>query len=268
VYRFVLTPRWLGYALLTVVLATVMVLLGFWQLDRYHQRSAVNARIDAASRTPPVQLATVLPAPTGRAGSTGPAPSSGATWTRVSVAGRYDPSHEILVRARTVDDRVGFEVVTPLVLGDGTAMLVDRGWVAPARGAATLKPVVPAAPTGDVTVVGWLRAPESGADQPQKIEGQLEVRRIAPTAMASTMPYPVWGGYVTLDEQVPPADQRLVPIPPDHQNALQNGGYVIQWWLFAAIAVGGFGYLVRREAHDAMSAAQGTDRIDGVRLRG
>ena len=56
----------------------------------------------------------------------------------MTVTGRYDPQHEILARARTVNGRVGFEIVTPLVLADGTAVLVDRGWVPPAgAGAAT-----------------------------------------------------------------------------------------------------------------------------------
>jgi cytochrome oxidase assembly protein ShyY1 len=268
VYRFLLSRRWLGFALLTVVLAAVMVALGFWQLDRYHQRSAVNARIDAGARGTPVQLAAVLPPPGGTAGSVGPAPSATATWTRVTLSGRYDRSHEVLVRGRTVDGRVGYEVLTPLVLGDGTAVLVDRGWVAPAQGGAVPRPDVPPAPPGDVTVVGWLRAPESRAGAPQRVEGQLEVRRIAPAALAHALPYPLWGGYVALDAQTPPADPRLVPVPPEHENALQNGGYVIQWWLFAALAIGGFAYLARREARDASSAAQGADRVDGVRLAG
>ena len=47
----------------------------------------------------------------------------------VTVTGRYDPAHEILARVRTLHDNVGFEVITPLVLADGTAVLVDRGWI-------------------------------------------------------------------------------------------------------------------------------------------
>ena len=38
-------------------------------------------------------------------------------------------------------------------------------------------------------------------------------------------------------------------MPPEKENALQNAGYVLQWWLFAALTVYGFGYLARREAH-------------------
>ena len=48
-YRFLLTPRWLGAAVLSVVAAVIMVMLGNWQLHRYQERSAINHRIDAAA---------------------------------------------------------------------------------------------------------------------------------------------------------------------------------------------------------------------------
>ena len=34
--------------------ATVMVLLGLWQLDRYHQRTDINNRIDAGAVATPL----------------------------------------------------------------------------------------------------------------------------------------------------------------------------------------------------------------------
>jgi len=37
-------------------------------------------------------------------------------------------------------------------------------------------------------------------------------------------------------------------VTPEKENALQNGGYVIQWWLFAAGALYGFYYVARKEA--------------------
>ena len=48
-YRFLFTPAWLGRLAVALVLATVMGLLGGWQLSRYEERSAINARIDAAT---------------------------------------------------------------------------------------------------------------------------------------------------------------------------------------------------------------------------
>jgi cytochrome oxidase assembly protein ShyY1 len=243
VYRFLATPRWLGLAVLALLLAAVMVSLGDWQLHRYQARAAINARIDAGSSGPAGPITGVLAAPGGTARRVGPAPSAAAEWTRVRLTGRYDFSHETLARGRTVEGSVGFEVLTPLVLADGSAVIVDRGWLAPPPGGALVKPDVPATPAGEVTVVGPIRRPESGADKP--VGGT--VRRISP--MTLSLPYPVYGGYVMLDEQTPKADERFTPVPPDHQNAWQNAGYVVQWWAFALLTIVGYGYLARREAH-------------------
>ncbi|GAA2579227.1 SURF1 family protein [Dactylosporangium fulvum] len=249
VYRFLATPRWLGYAALTAAAAAVMVLLGFWQLDRYHQRASINERISAGATATPASLTDIVGKPTQGPGSVGPAPPGDIEWTRVRVTGHYDPTREILVRGRTVDGRVGFEVITPLVLSDGTAVLVDRGWVPPAPGGALAAPNVPPAPTGDTTVVGRLRPPESRGGAPQEVNGRSEIRRITPAAIAPALPYPIFDAYVTADE--PPAG--LTAVRPAKENALQNAGYVLQWWLFAALTVFGFAYLARREARGPAS---------------
>ncbi len=148
VYRFLLAPRWAALCLVMTLAAAGMVALGLWQLDRYHYRSAINARIEAASVAAPSPLTSVLSAPTGPAGTVGTLPPTSAGWLRVVVTGRYDQAHEILARGRTVNGRVGFEVITPLVLADGSSVLVDRGWVPPAEGGAGAAPSVPATPAG------------------------------------------------------------------------------------------------------------------------
>jgi cytochrome oxidase assembly protein ShyY1 len=246
-YAFLLSPRWLGLGALALALAVVMVGLGQWQLDRYHQRSEINARIDAAATARPTPVEQVLPpaAPRG-----GPPPSAAAGWTRVTVTGEYDAARELLVRNRTVQSRVGFEVLTPLRLPDGSAILVDRGWVPPAPSGLSARPDVPAVPGGQVIAVGLIHLSESHAGRVDRVRGQPEVRRIGIPSIARELPYPVYGAYLLLDEQTPAADPRLVPVPAERQNAVQNLGYVIQWWLFAAITLVGFGMLARREGRD------------------
>jgi cytochrome oxidase assembly protein ShyY1 len=232
----------------TLVAATVMVLLGDWQLSRYRERSATNARIDAAAKIAPAPLADVLPAPGTAPGTAGPTPDSAAVWTRATVTGRYDSTNTALVRNRTVNGQVGFEVVTPLVLDDGSAVLVDRGWVPPAAGGATAQPTVPPTPEGPVTVVGRVRLSESNAGRVTRREGRIETRRIAVPQLSRELPYPTYGGYLLLDRQDPPADPTFVAVPIQHENDWQNGGYVVQWWIFAGMALVGFGWLARREA--------------------
>lgn len=261
-YRFLLTPRWLGILAITLAAAAVMVLLGNWQFSRYQERAATNERIDASAARAPVPLREVLPAPSGPAGTVGPAPPAEAAWTRVTVTGRYDGNNVIMIRSRTVQSRVGFEVLTPLVLADGSAVLVDRGWLPPAAGGALARPEVPPVPPGEVTVVGRLRLSESKPDQVSRRDGRIETRRIAVPALASELPYPVHHGYLLLDEQTPPADPAFATIPVRHENDWQNAGYVVQWWLFALLTLVAFGWAARREARGDTGPRPDRDRRD------
>ncbi len=118
---------------------------------------------------------------------------------------------------------------------------------------------MPAAPSGEVTVVGRVHAPESRATTPEPFAGRLAVRRIGPEQLAGSIPYPLYGAYLTLEQQTPPADPTFEPIPPDHENAALNAGYVVQWWAFALLTLGGFGYLAYREAHPPSTEDRSVD---------
>jgi cytochrome oxidase assembly protein ShyY1 len=249
VYRFLLTSRWLCAAAVTVVASVVMVMLGNWQLDRYRERTSINERVDAANAAAPVPLTGKLTAPTA-AGTPGPSPGEPVAWTKVTVSGRYDPTNEIQARGRTVGSSVGFEILTPLILDDGTAVLIDRGWVPAPPGGALESPKVPAAPTGRVTIVGQVHLSESRPAPVERRDGRLDTRRVNLPRLATHLPFPVYGAYVLLTEQTPAADPAFVPIPIPHEDAWQNGGYAVQWWLFAGMAYILFGWQARKEAQE------------------
>jgi cytochrome oxidase assembly protein ShyY1 len=254
VYRFLLTPRWLGGAALALAAAVVMVFLGNWQLHRYHERSAINHRIDAADSIAAVPLATVMTAPT-TAGTAGPAPGDDLSWTKITMTGHYDPAHEIQARARTVNGDVGFEIVTPLLLTDGTAVLIDRGWVPPGgNGTALAAPTVPPAPGGQVTVIGQIHLTESRPTPIEHRDGRLDTRRISVPKLAKELPYPVYGAYVLLTKQDPANDKAFQPIPIDHEDSWQNAGYTVQWWMFSLMALFAYGWQARKEAETRAEA--------------
>jgi cytochrome oxidase assembly protein ShyY1 len=248
VYRLLLTPRWLGWLALALAAAMVMTLLGFWQLHRYEERSEINNRIDAADVADPAPLSRLLSAPAPDQ-QVGPAAPGDAGWAMVDATGHFDEAHEVLVRGRTVEGRVGFEVVTPLVLPDGTAVLVNRGWVPPSADGAAARPEVPAAPPGEVTVVGRVRFSESGPRPVEEHAGALQTRRINLDALAPHVPYPLYGAYLQLES---PAQDGLTPIPVRRENAWLNGGYAVQWWIFAGMVLAGYVWFVRREARGAL----------------
>jgi cytochrome oxidase assembly protein ShyY1 len=256
VYAIPLGRRWAGYAAAAACVVAVMVLPGNWQWARYQQRSASNSRVEAGATASPAPVAAVLPR------GDGIVPLDAAS-TRVTAGGRYDPERELLARHRTVNGRVGFEVITPLRLDDGSAVLVDRGWIEAIPGDASARPNIPPAPTGRVTVVGRVRLSESRPRGIERRDGRLEVRRISVPQLADQLPYPLLNGYVLLTEQTPAAGGNLTVIPVRTENAWQSGAYAFQWWVFATLVPVGLWWAARREiqgrrAGSAVHAPAGT----------
>ncbi|MFC0864379.1 SURF1 family protein [Sphaerimonospora cavernae] len=250
-YRFLVTPRWLGFHLLVLALIPAFFFLGKWQYGRFEARSAASTQITANLKEPVVSLESV-----DTVGGTVP---KAMRYRSVTVTGRYDPAHEVVVRRRTQNSRVGFYVVTPLVTSQG-AVLVNRGWV-PAGATADAHPRVPAPPGGDVTVTGRLRPAESEDDTGIRNRGGLppgQVLLIDTGVIGKSLPYQLFGGFVELTEQEPQADPAPDPVPrPD----VGGGGglnlaYAVQWWIFIGVGVGGWAMLIRREARDLRKAGQ------------
>ncbi|MEN3533778.1 SURF1 family protein [Microbispora sp. ZYX-F-249] len=244
-YRFLLTRRWVGLHLLVLALIPAFFFLGKWQWGRFEERSATSALITANLGAAPVPIDRL-----GRPGATVPERDR---YRIVTATGRYDPAHELVVRRRTLNTRVGFYVITPLVTPQG-AVLVNRGWV-PAGATADAPPRVPAPPTGEVTVTGRLRPAETRENTGIRNRSGLpagQILLIDTPALAKGLPYGVFGGFVELTAQTPmPAEApELLPPPDVGGGGGLNLAYAVQWWLFIGIAVGGWVLLVRREARD------------------
>ncbi|MET9698021.1 SURF1 family protein [Streptomyces sp. NPDC006529] len=249
-YRFVLTRQWLGLHLLALVLIPSMIQLGFWQFHRHEHRVAQNELIAANLAAEPAPM-TALTSP-------GHVVPRADFWRAVTATGTYDPAHEVVVRMRTSNDgKVGFQVVTPLVLGDGRVVLVNRGWV-PGGGDPRAYPAVPAAPAGQVTVTGRLKADEvegDGGITDRKGLPDRQVMLVNSAQQARYLGKPVLGGYLELTGPVPPGGSPQPVGEPDHDSIGPHMAYAVQWWLFTAAVPVGWVILVRREKRDREEAA-------------
>ncbi|QVQ54935.1 SURF1 family protein [Spiractinospora alimapuensis] len=247
---------------LAALLVPVFVVLGFWQWDRFEQRLAATQLQEeniAAEEVAFDELTEVDGdlAPDDR-------------WHSTTLTGEFDPDHEVLVRNRTSDDGPGFFVVTPLLTGDGTAALVNRGWV-PRAEAADARPEVPPPPTGNVTVTGRAETSETTEstgiqDRDGLPEGQVMLIDV-PT-LAEEMPYPVLGGHIEMLSLEPAVDETPLPVTVDGYNWGLNLAYAVQWWLFAALVVGALVVLVRREVREAREGTNDAPGRDGREASG
>ncbi|WP_084955502.1 SURF1 family protein [Thermoactinospora rubra] len=250
-YRFLLTPRWVALHVVVLLVIPAFVLLGRWQFGRFEEKSASSDLVTANLSADPVPLDFARPV------------TDRDRYRAVTVSGSYDAAHELLVRRRPQNGQTGFYVLTPLVVGDGRAVLVNRGWVK-AGATADTPPEVPPAPTGPVQVTGRLRLSETEEstgirDRQGLPQGQILL--IDVPSLQKRLPYRLFGGYVELTAQQPPSSPAPEPVPPPDVSS--GGGlnfaYGVQWWLFIAVAIGGWLMLIRREVADRRAAAASQD---------
>jgi cytochrome oxidase assembly protein ShyY1 len=232
VVRFLLSRRWVLFALAVVVLTWAASELGQWQFHRLDGRKQDNRIVRTNLAKPPTPVDDVL--------STDRAPSEQDEWRRVTIHGSWDDAHTIVLKYQTRDQGAGVDVVTPLVTDTGAAVLVDRGWLATDNTGGS-RPDLPAATEGDVTVTGWVRRDATG--NATKVS-DLSTRAISSRRIAQVLPYPVYRGFVDLAEESPEPATELRPteLPDDTSNG-PHFFYGLQWWFFGALAVFGFCYL-------------------------
>lgn len=244
VFRFLLSTRWIGFALFVVVLAGVCVRLGLWQFHRLDDRLAENKVISAHFKAAPVELPRDWKV------------DDANEWTRVTATGTYDVEHQVTVKFSTRDGVPGVDVVTPLVLSDGSAVLVDRGWMETKN--TVDNPDVPAPASGPVTVMGWLRQNNGAAGHAVRpVDGQ--VRAISSVGMAKAVPYDLVNGYLNLRTQDPKASDALALEPKPELGQGPHFFYGLQWVFFALLATVGYFWFARAEAKERRNPT----RIDG-----
>jgi cytochrome oxidase assembly protein ShyY1 len=249
VLRTALKPRWLAVLAVVLAAAAVMARLGEWQLDRARSKGEREQLAEAAAH-PPVPVEQVLPA--------GTAFPVSAVGRRVTVHGRWDPAHQVLVPGRKLGDATGLWVLTPLRLAGGSAVAVVRGWV-PDDGTAASSPS--ALPTGDVDLAGVLRPSEPVDDlQPGAVAdappGQVPL--VAAALLVQVWPYPLADGYVVQTSAAPASAAGLRAVPPDPPAGLafQNLSYALQWWLFSAFGLFFWWRLVRDDHRGTLHAPE------------
>lgn len=251
-WSFTTRPWWILSHLFVLGMVVLMVNLGFWQLRRLDERRAANARIEARIDEPAEPIAAVLP--TGPEAT--PAEVDAVEYRTVTVTGRYAPDDEVLVSNRTYAETPGFWVLTPLVQDDGTAVVVNRGWVpfATTDPEGSFEAFAP--PAGRVTVTGTIRAGQARSAGPvggpaDAAEGRLRLlARADVERLAAQVDEPLYPLYVTLVDQVPaPAEGGLpVPLPPPDLDEGPHLGYAGQWFIFSALTVVVYPLLLRRVA--------------------
>ncbi len=224
-YSPVLTPRRSRFAprLLPTILAAGAVVmfaaLGNWQLDRADQKRAMARDFTAGG--PAIEWRRL--------------PPDAPRYQRVKVRGHYDAGHQFLLDNMSHESVAGVQVLTPLVLDNGDAVIVNRGWL---PYGATRQDLPDVAVDGDMrTVVGridnlprpgiWLKAPEaSGWPRLVQYPAMAELSAAIGRDLATRQ--------VLLDPGVPDGYVREWAVPGTSPD--RHLGYAVQWFAFAVLA--------------------------------
>jgi len=201
-----------------LLVAALCVRLGVWQLDRLGQRRARNAQVLARRTEPPVSVSGTISADSARD-------------RRLSARGEYDYGHERLWHGRSYEGIPGVDLVTPLRLPDGSAVLVDRGWAPSPDGYHVDQAAYREGDSAAVSGIGVV-APRARGD-------------VDPLALRDSLPYPLLP-FVIQELPIAPSSTTSTNLhhPPTPlltrwpAPEISDGphlSYAIQWFSFAVI---------------------------------
>ena len=219
------------------------VRLGFWQLDRLEQRRAFNTHVEAMWAAEPIDLNVN---------------QDGLTemeYRLVLVKGEFDFENQIVLRNQYWQNRYGYHLLTPLILYDNTAVLVDRGWI-PSEG--NNQPndwrVYDEQLSGRLT--GIIRLGREEPDMGGRPDPTLALNQdrlslwnnVNIERIEDQLPYDLLDIYV---QQDPNEGDTEPPIPFQPEIEISEGphlGYAGQWFTFATLLFFGYPFFVNRRS--------------------
>jgi len=240
-FRLLFSRRWWWTTLIVLVGIGLTIRLGFWQLDRHTRRQAYISQVEAMQAMPVLDL------------SLRPIPSDleSMEYRQVSASGKYDFEHQVAlrnqVRPRMTGTDPGIALVTPLILSDGQAVLVERGWIpldysTPASWRQFDEP-------GTVSLEGILRSSMDKGEignallDPTLTPGQFRLdlwNFMNLSRLQAQLPYPILSVYI---QQSPGSNLETLPYRLMEQPDLDPGthvGFAAQWFFYAGLLF--FGY--------------------------
>lgn len=237
-YRFLFRPLWLILHVVVIAVIVLMINLGFWQLSRYHERIAFNKVVTQRIASPVVPITELL----ADLQTKDQTPTS-LEWRTVQVVGEYLDDQTVFVINRSQGGFSGKDPLTPILLENGTLVLINRGFL-------PLATQVASAPSGRVEIIGRVRISET------RRHGRLsdpssgvlrEILNIDLDRLSTQMPTPLAPIYVEMFTSEPEDSILLSQIASPVLSSGSHLSYTAQWFMFSIFVVFGWVVVVRRK---------------------
>lgn len=198
-------------AAMTIAAALLILLcarLSWWQFERAEQKAALESAAQNSLSAPPIHLRADLEL---------------RPFLRANATGVYLPEKQILLDNRVRNKIAGMHIITPLLLQDGAAIAVNRGFIA--RGESPPPP-----PKGRITVRGVLQKDNADAfvlsaqTEHGNVWQNLDLQKYAAAAELPLLTLALFAENVAA-----PATIRT-----DYKSQ-RSIGYALQWATFAAL---------------------------------
>jgi surfeit locus 1 family protein len=212
------TPSWI-MIFLTVFVTSLFLRLGFWQIQRANQKETMVLAQASLAKLEPIEWHGQQP----------------LQYQRVRVIGRYLPD-VFLLDNQHQQHQFGFDVISPLLLNNGTVVLIDRGWVPGDVTRRTFPQVT--TPDKQVQVEGSVYFPSSqqwvlGASMEKKSNKLTILETLAPKEVSHILQKKVYPFIIRLNKEDKHGFVRqwaIVSVPPQRHLA-----YAWQWFAMAFV---------------------------------
>ena len=242
--RKLLSPRWILIHVGVALLIFLMANLGFWQLNRLDAKKDFNSVLRSHTSTPVQTLDKAVPTEWNKTAS---------EWMRVSLTGSYDSSKAVTIINRSQDGTAGYNSVVPFTSLNNRTILVNRGFV-------PLVMAPPAAPSGEIEIIGYLRASQTrSALGPidSKEVGNTEFQRFDIPLISAHVGKTLEPMFLQLIQESPPGNSQWpakVALPPLDEGT--HLSYAFQWFFFCLVALAAWVVVVRRKILQANASVQ------------
>ncbi len=214
---------------LVFFLFPLLILLGFWQLDRADEKSAIVAAFSANQQAVPADVNILLE-------------GGNQQYRPAWLTGTLDSSRQIVLDNRVKNGRPGYEILEPMsikgfeVAGQSQTVLVNRGWVPASLDRTQLPEVEPV--IGEVQLRGFLYHNLGGG---YRLDDQITV----------VLQWPSRVGWISVERAEElfgePFYEYQLRLDSDSIGALETGwvtvavrpekhtAYAVQWFVMAAV---------------------------------